>query len=71
MDGIVHDVLQARAIASLNDVVTELVCGLAADEPVTKGWAYTVVGVLAEHTRSLGHDPRIDERTVEHWANEQ
>jgi len=61
----------ASAITSLNDVVVELVCGLAAGDPVTKGWAHTVVASLAQHTRELGGDPRIDERTVEHWANEQ
>jgi hypothetical protein len=61
----------AEAVRSLNDIVGELVCGLAADDPVTKGYAYTVVCVLADHTRHLGGDPRIDERTVAGWEGEQ
>ncbi len=64
-----HELTQA--VCSLNDVVTELVCGIAAGDEVTKGWAHTVVGTLASHTRALGGSPRVDERTVEHWAHER
>ena len=59
------------AIRSINDVLSELVAGLAAGETPTKGWAYLAVGTLAEHTRELGGEPSITPEAIDHWAGEE
>lgn len=61
----------AGAIASLNDIVAQLVCGIAADETPSKGWAYTAVVTLAEHTRTLGFEPELDGSVIANWEDEQ
>ena len=59
-----------NAVASLNDVVMEIVCGLAAGDDVSKGWAYQVVTSLSEHTTKLGRIPRIEPDDVRDWERE-
>lgn len=61
----------AVAVRSLNDVVSELVCGLASGDTPTKGYAYTVVKALAEHTRELGGEPSVDVGALEGWEDEE
>jgi hypothetical protein len=60
-----------QAIASLNDIVAQLACGIAADETPSKAWAYTVVLTLAENTRDLGFEPELDASDVADWEEEQ
>lgn len=61
----------AAAVRSLNDVVTELACGLATGEQPTKGYAYTVVQSLAEHTRHLGGTPSLDVDAIPDWKDHE
>ena len=61
----------AEAVRSLNDIVSEIVCGLADEQTPTKGYAYTVVKTLAEHTRKLGGEPSLDETVLDGWEDEQ
>ena len=69
------DVRQATverdAIAALNDVVSELVAGLASGSTPSKGWAYTVIKTLSEQSRALGVTPQITTQDVAGWEREQ
>jgi len=61
----------ASAVKSLNDIVAELVCGLAANDSPSKGYAHTVVQTLAEHTRQLGGEPSLDIGAIEGWEGQE
>jgi len=60
----------SQALRSLNDVVSELVCGLAMGDTPSKGYAFTVVKTLAAQTRALGGDPSIDVGALDGWERE-
>lgn len=59
-----------KMIASLNDVVAEVVAGLASGDQPTRGYALTVVKSLAESSRALGFDPTITPEQLEGWEGE-
>jgi hypothetical protein len=63
--------LLAAAVASLNDVVSEIVCGLAVGDEMTKGWAFLVVQTLNEHSRSIGHVPHVTTEQIAEWADSE
>ena len=60
-----------EAIASLNDVVAELCAGLASGDTPSKGYAYTVITTLGEHTKALGHQPQLGADDVADWEGAQ
>ena len=62
-----EDRLARQAIASLNDVVSELAAGMASGEKVSRGYAFTVIKTLAGSSRALGIQPSITPETVAEW----
>jgi hypothetical protein len=60
----------AEAVRSLNDIVAEIVCGLASGDTPSKGYAYTVVDALAKSTRALGGTASIDVGALDGWEGE-
>jgi hypothetical protein len=63
--------VESDSIAALNDVVMELVAGLASGADVSKGWAYTVVETLSKQSHALGVTPMITAGDVSGWQDEQ
>jgi hypothetical protein len=61
---------QNAAIASINDVLTEIVIGLAQGSPVSKGYAFTVAFALSRHTKKLGFRPVLSDRDIPDWENQ-
>lgn len=59
--------VESAALASLNDVVSEIVCGLAVGDEITRGWAFEVVKALADHTIELGFDPSVTPEQIAEW----
>jgi hypothetical protein len=60
----------AGATRSLNDIVAEIVCGLASGDTPSKGYAYTVVEALAKSTRELGGTPSLDVDALAGWEGQ-
>lgn len=59
--------VHAEAIANLNDVLAELVCGLASGETPSRGWAFDAVQSIELSQRELGVEPRVTAEQIAEW----
>jgi hypothetical protein len=59
--------IDREAIAALNDIVAELVCGLATGEAITRGWAFDAVKTIEENQRELGFLPHVTSEQIAEW----
>jgi hypothetical protein len=62
---------QTEAIASLMDIVSEVVCGIASGEKMDTDYAFTVVDSLNMHALALGVTPSISTTQIADWNSQR